>query len=202
MRSSASSSALAFRDGLGSVKIQSQVIKLLRPSHSEHELAIMFAQKAVVTLGEEIASQISLSPNWWSACCGSLEEVKIFVHTCWLKTVAGAWTTTHRMSESILWNCIFGCQGCEDTLVHYLTCPVLWRLACEIFDGEESIRISDRLCLCQPSSIKLLRLTTCHGIYHSCKNDHLCVVNGHPAAASIVQGRGAEFARAYKHLVR
>ena len=43
-----------------------------------------------------------------------------------IKTWANAWTTSSRLHEPISLPCIFGCDGCDDALEHYLTCDILW----------------------------------------------------------------------------
>ena len=43
-----------------------------------------------------------------------------------IKTWANVWTTSTRMHEPIALPCIFGCEGCEDALNHYLSCDILW----------------------------------------------------------------------------
>ena len=105
------------------------------------------------------------------------------------------------MHEEIKWSCLLGCAGEQDDLRHYLTCLVLWLLACSVFGDEVSISVGERLCLRNPSQLKLQRLSLAHGIYHACKNDPACTVNGRPASPHIVQNRGFEVARGLKHLI-
>ena len=44
-----------------------------------------------------------------------------------IKTWTNGWTTTDRMNEDDMLDCIFGCDG-DDTLCHYLRCDILWTL--------------------------------------------------------------------------
>ena len=153
-----------------------------------------------VTLGDAFASRTHLSPTWWDDLHCLWSNVKIYLRVCWLRTISGAWTTTHRMGEERVWQCMFGCPNEDDNLLHYLVCPILWQIACGVFKGEESLSVSERLCLQSPSVVKLQRLSVCHSVYHACKNHPACTVNGFPASALIVQNRGYEFSRAMKHL--
>jgi len=181
--------------------IQSEVLRLLRPEFSDDQLGTLLARKCVVTLGEDCANLIRMKPDWFSQISEAFGHVKAFIRICWLKSIAGAWTTTHRMHEDLKWPCIFGCLDAQDNFRHYVVCPVLWNLAGLIFDNEGSIAIEERLCLVSPSVIKLQRLALAHSIYHACKNDTNCTVHGIPASPLIVQSRGAQFTKALKHLI-
>ena len=44
-----------------------------------------------------------------------------------IKTWCGAWTTSYRMREKDLLDCLFGCHGEKDNIAHYLRCPCLWK---------------------------------------------------------------------------
>ena len=46
------------------------------------------------------------------------------------KTIANSWSTSYRYHEPVLLPCIFGCEGCHDTLEHYLSCDILWTISC------------------------------------------------------------------------
>ena len=135
-------------------------------------------------LPDDLANQIRLQDCWAKNLLGSLNATKIFNRICWLKTIAGGWTTTIRMHEEIKWSCLFGCADERDCLQHYLTCPVLWLLACSVFGGEDSVCVNERLCLRNPSTLKLQRLSLAHGIYHACKNDLHCSWGWNPCRAS------------------
>ena len=120
------------------------------------------ARELVVTLGVDFANATRLPPSWWVDLCGILEGLKVYLRMCWLRTIAGAWTTTLRMHEAIEWKCLFGCPDEDGTISHHLSCPILWNIACGVSDGEESISVSERLCIRHPSHLKFQRLSICH----------------------------------------
>ena len=148
-----------------------------------------------------MAVQIRLPDRWFCELSQCLDKAKVFNRACWLKSVSGGWNTTIRMHEEIKWSCIFGCLDEQDCLRHYLVCPVLWTIANSILGGEDSISVGERLCLRNPSQLKLQRLSLVHHIYHFCKNDPTCTANGHPASPLLVQSRGSEVAFSAKHLI-
>ena len=130
-------------------KVQSIVLRALAPSQDVSSIGNLVAKKLCVTLGRNFASKCRLSVRWFHDLMLVLEGAKVFLRMCWLKSIAGAWTTTTRMHEQEVWNCIFGCSE-PDSLLHYLVCPALWCIAIGVLPGEESISIEERLCLCNP----------------------------------------------------
>ncbi len=76
----------------------------------------------------------------------------------------------------------------------------MWQIAGEAFPAEGSIEVSQRVCILSPSVEKLQWLSVAHGVYHACKNDNICIVDGSPAHPRVVQACGAEFAKALRHL--
>ena len=62
----------------------------------------------------------------WKEFMVVLKSCPQSVKTCFLKTIINSWSTSHRVGESELLPCIFGCSGCEDNLKHYLWCDPLW----------------------------------------------------------------------------
>ena len=176
-------------------KVQSAVIQVLRPRERHSNLEKMLRVKLAVTLGFDHAHLIPLPPGWCLAVYSMLQHCKICTRMCWLKIVVGGWTTTHRMHEPHLWNCMFGCEGHEDVQAHYMCCPILWQLANETIPGEDSSQVLDRLCLNGASMNKLRRLSIAHGIYHACKNDAQCISDGFPASTDMVLRRAQGFAR-------
>ena len=76
-----------------------------------------------------------------------------------------------------------------------MCCPILWQLANAVLSGEEYFALGNRLCFLNPTKVNLQRLAIAHGIYHQCKHDVVCIVNGVPAAPLIVQSRAEGFAR-------
>ena len=77
-------------------------------------------------------------------------------------------------------------------MLHYLICPILWQLVIQFLDGEDSILLSQRLCLQSPSIKKLQRLALACRIYHECKNDCVCIKSNVVASPHTVQSRGAD----------
>ena len=181
-------------------KVQTVVLKALAPAQDIHSIGVLIARKLCVTLGTDFASQCSVNELWFVELFSILGEAKVFLRMCWLKTISGAWTTTTRMHEQHTWKCIFGCFD-RDDLLHYLVCPVLWGIAIGVLPGEGSISVGERLCLRNPSLLKLQRVALVHGVYHACKNDSSCLIDGSPRSAHFVQNRGHEFCRALEHLV-
>eukprot|EP00959_Pyramimonas_sp_CCMP1952_P155362 3250687-Pyramimonas_sp.AAC.1 len=45
-----------------------------------------------------------------------------------LKTIVGGWLTSARLHSSEIGLCRFKCAQRRDDMLHYLHCPVLWRL--------------------------------------------------------------------------
>ena len=183
--------------------IQSAVLEILKEGYSAVDLPLLLAQKAGVTVGHEYVRSIDLQINWFHDLQAVFQQCGLFLRMCWLKAIAGAWTTTSRMHQDIVWPCIFGCTDARDEVRHYFICPVVWQIARETLNlQEDSISIGERLCLINPSVSKLKLLAFCHTLYHSCKNDRECVQsNGEIQSPLIVQNRASDIARFVKHLV-
>jgi hypothetical protein len=157
--------------------------------------------KAKVTLNP---LELALIPdNWFEEVNLCLACMPIYVRMCWLKSVTGAWCTSVRLHTIIDRGCIFGCIDSKDELCHYLICPVLWQFARDtLHPSELSVMVPQRLCLQEPSSVKLKTLAFCHALYHACVNDTVCMDNhGFARSAPIVQQRAAEICRFCLHLV-
>jgi len=166
-----------------------------------HNMQNALSQKVTTSFGGCVVP-LEVSGTWY----GPLEKLllccPLFYRVCWLKTIAGAWCTSHRLHEERLLPCILGCDE-RDEIKHYLVCPVLWQLCREFVNFvEESISVESRLCIVQPSIDKLRALSFCHSLYHACRNDSVCVENaGNLETCSIVQQRAGEIARFVKHFV-
>lgn len=87
-------------------------------------------------------------------------------------------------------------MDCADELCHYLACPVLWLLAsgtCR-FQGSPIMRLP-RLCIHQPTLLKLEIFVFGRDLYHQRANDRHCMRDdGMPGSGPIVQNRTAETA--------
>ena len=66
----------------------------------------------------------------WDLVRDILSRAPPMVRWPYIKTIAGGWTTTHRMHVTdTKWSCIFGCPQ-PDRIAHYLVCPRLTHLVC------------------------------------------------------------------------
>ena len=182
--------------------VQSCILRLLRPPTSLNELTYLLSQKLTVTLGKDFSQQCRVSSSWFRDLQPYLASVSVYLRICWLKSVVGGWTTSHRMHDPKVQNCIFGCVDAKDSVFHYFQCPILWLLANEVCGFEYSLLISERLCLESPSIHKLQRLAVAHGTYHACRNDPTCLTDGTLALPATVQSRGREFAKAILYRAR
>ena len=142
-------------------------------------------------------------PNWFSNLEKTFLCTSSYIRMCWLKAIGGAWTTTHRMHESVLWPCIFGCLDCKDEILHYLECPVLWQLAREALHlAEDHFSLGHRLCFINCSESKLQLLAYCHSLYHALRNDSECVKNdGGIKCSRFIQTRSTQLSRAIRTLI-
>ena len=73
-------------------------------------------------------------------------------------------------------------------------CPALWQLARDTLRIQEtSVFILHRLCISEPTPLKLKTLAFCYALYHACINDAHCIAaDGVPRGARIVQHRANE----------
>ena len=156
--------------------VQATVMRALQVPFVLPECSRLLNLKLKVTLAPDQYSEIHnliSGFQWLSDLIAVLQEVKIHTRVVWLKTVCGAWTTSHRMHEEHQLPCFYGCVECNDTLTHYLQCPILWQLAREAIPLEESSSIAHRLALTEPTTRTLNRLAIAFSLYHNTKNDHV-----------------------------
>ena len=118
-------------------------------------------------------------PNFQSLLC----SLPTSVCTVVLKTVVNAWTTSHRLHETSLHPCLFGCRDGTDELKHYLKCGRLWRAVlwsrrCKYV----SAPVLERLCLFNPSHTSAIDLVVAFRVYHDMKLARLQHVLGLIAA--------------------
>ena len=134
------------------------------------------SDKLKISLGEDLVSSIVFQSNWLVKINQIFVGTNSYLRMCWLKAVAGAWTTTVRMHSIHILPCIFGCPQARDQFRHYLICPILWQLAREALSlSEEYFSIGHRMCLVDCSKDKLRLLAYSHILYHALKNDTDCV---------------------------
>ena len=98
-----------------------------------------------------------------------LKASRPHVAMCCVKTVTNAWATSHRYHEHVRLGCVFGCGGADDTLSHYLSCPVLWDLVGDSFPPPDSTSPIDRICLRSPTKHRVVQLFCAYHIYHCIK---------------------------------
>ena len=165
------------------------------------DLGLELSKKWLVTLDKLVMPPIPL--NWFEGVSHVLEAAPIFHRMCWLKSVAGAWCTSVRLSTYEDRGCCFGCTEARDEITHYLQCPILWQFARETFKmRESSICVFERMCLLSPSLHKLRIHACCHSLYHSVINDPHCVcTDGSFANSLIVQRRAFEICNYCLHIV-
>ena len=107
------------------------------------------------------------------------------------------------MHESVIWPCVFGCIDCEDEILHYVQCPILWQLAREALSlSEDHFSLGHRLCFIDCSVDKLKLLAYCHSLYHAIKNDKDCIdSSGQIKCTQFIQHRSAQLTRALRPLI-
>ena len=91
-----------------------------------------------------------------------------------IKSWANAWTTSSRMHDPIPLPCIFGCEGGEDSLNHYLCCDPLWTAVISCSFRRTELLWSDpvsRLGL-DGSQESLKMLTVAFSCYHALRMGH------------------------------
>ena len=183
--------------------IQSAVYKILTINESCADLSRGVVDKLRITFPISEFGIIPMQDDWFPKLEELFKTVNSFLRMCWLKAIAGAWTTTRRMPESIKWPCIFGCTDCSDEIRHYIQCPILWQLAREALSiSEQQFSIEHRLCLIDCSLDKLRLLAYSHLLYHALKNDRECVqCNGQIKSPQFIQQKGSNFSRALRPLV-
>ena len=93
-----------------------------------------------------------------------------------IKTWCAGWTTSHRMHESKLHECLFGCRGEQDNIAYYLRCPYLWDTLDRVVLGEASSRPRagiaplHRLGMFPPDQGAMQSLALAFSVYHAIKN--------------------------------
>ena len=99
----------------------------------------------------------------------SVSNVMIIV-----KSWVNAWCTTTRYHEAVQWPCIFGCDGADDSLCHYLNCPHLWsRVGAHAWTHVDP---AIRLGLDRPTPLRLKLLVVASRCYHALKFGHRGVI--------------------------
>jgi len=184
--------------------IQTAILKILSLDETcSSDLSVAIINKMRVTFRPDLCGLVVPQSNWYSKLDDLFKTVNSYLRVCWLKAIGGAWTTTVRMHEGIIWPCIFGCIDCKDEICHYLLCPVLWQLAREaLLISEDYFSIGHRLCLIDGSHDKLRLLAYTHTLYHSLKNDTECRdSNGLIKDSQFIQQRSSHLVKAIRPFV-
>ena len=93
---------------------------------------------------------------------------------CILETYIGGWTTSSRMHERKVRNCLLGCTDCADNINHYIQCSPLWQIACSALEVSDPVSFSKRLCLELPPPGNAQLLALVFSLYHSAHNMFKC----------------------------
>ena len=97
-----------------------------------------------------------------------------------VKTVVNSWSTSHRYHEAVRLPCIFGCEGCQDTLEHYLTCDIIWSAACSALRLDTwwlSLLFPQRLGYPCPNNIHIILNAVMFKTYHCLRRDFSNMIN-------------------------
>ena len=92
-----------------------------------------------------------------------------------IKTITNSWAMSHRSHEEVRLGCIFGCQGCVDTLEHYLVCDPFWTIlvSCAKLSAEWlSLSAFRRLAILSPSPTAFNLMAIASRSYHAIRLDH------------------------------
>ena len=97
-----------------------------------------------------------------------------------VKTIVNSWSTSHRYHESVRLPCIFGCEGCQDTLEHYLTCDIIWTAACSALHldtGWLNLLFPQRLGYPCPNNTHVILNAVMFKTYHCLRSDFSNMIN-------------------------
>ena len=192
-----------FLGGFSGIQTAMLRILSLQETCSNEDMPVILARKAVVTLGPDNCGSIVPQLDWFDKLNSTFHGSSSYIKMCWLKAIGGAWTTTCRMHEDIIWPCIFGCQDCKDEILHYLQCPILWQLAREALHiSEDHFSLGHRLCFIDCSLDRLKLLAYCHTLYHAIRNDSHCSDdNGNIKSSRFIQNYSSMLSRSLRTLI-
>ena len=141
--------------------------------------------------------------TWFNKTKEVISHAPIFHRMCWLKTIAGAWTTSVRLHSYEGLSCCFGCSDTRDELSHYLRCPILlWFARDTLKEQENSVCCFERVSILNPSLSKLRMLAFCHALYHAVIKESTCVnPDGSFASPLIIQDKAQKLCDYCKYLV-
>ena len=85
-------------------------------------------------LGPLLGCDLRLQGYLFGALFRTLKRAPLHIAMCFLKTVANAWPTSHRLHLEVRSKCLFGCAA-ADSLCHYLKCIDLhWAISVVLKD--------------------------------------------------------------------
>ena len=145
--------------------------------------------------------RLAFPGDWYKVLTPVLSKCKPFVGMCLFKTYIGGWTTSSRMHESVVQDCLFGCSDCCDNINHYLQCSPLWQIACQSFNVRDPFNFSERLCLISPSPDNAQLLALVFLLYHSAHSQARHSDDGVSPRPLTAQRNAVEAARALRHHV-
>ncbi len=123
-------------------------------------------QKAVTTLGEELASKVVVPVDCIAKLLKVLQGCRTHTAMCVFKCIIGGWTTSHRMHEPVKHSCLLGCAHANDDIRHYLLCSPLWQIAGQALGAEPPLDLAARLCLVEPCTERARLLALTFQLYH------------------------------------
>ena len=89
---------------------------------------------------------------------------------CLFKSYIGGWTTSSRMHEPIIRNCLLGFSDRQDNIKHYLQCSPLWQIASGALGVTDPFSLNERLCIVSPTIGNAQLLALAFALYHSAHN--------------------------------
>ena len=104
-----------------------------------------------MTFESDISYRLTFPGDWYKVLIPVLRQCKPYVGMCILKTYIGGWTTSSRMHERIIRNCLLGCNDCADNINHHLQCSPLWQIASQALGVSDPFSFSKRLCIDSPT---------------------------------------------------
>lgn len=166
-----------------SCSLQKSIYTSLVSQLRQDWIPLLSRRLAVLCQGEQLDTH-SASWFFFFALDSESNSVKIMA----LRTLLNSWATSWRYHENVQLSCVFGCGSVRplpagllppDSLQHYLSCPILWRILESLLHSPLPTRPSHRLCLTGHfRDCKCIALA--HSVYHGIKNDPASKLR-HPA---------------------
>jgi hypothetical protein len=162
----------------GFLGIQRHAYALFKPKFDITRFRFLFARRLTSSLQAlgDLDEDMSLCSTGLVSLKASLAKESMHVRMLFLKTLAGAWTTSVRMHEREIQSCLFGCPESLDEVGHYLRCPVLWICIDLRAPPNSPEAIIDSLCLKGPVDYGIRQIASAFSVYHATKNLHRHIV--------------------------